>query len=616
MINTLLLILLACSCATALPQLASLGATSTDELQREIEKAFRTGAVGPLLRNVTQSLDLRDLLASERLPKEPRRSLLCSTCSLGVAQIIHEVENGAEPEAIVSQLTDLCVAIGVATLNVCEHFFVLAEPQLHWIILNRHVTGKDACGMLFVGFGCETDNPERVWEVSLPDAPKPPVQPPTIPEPGSPVMRVLHLADTHFDPYYKPGSNAECEDLYFCCREESGPPERPEAAAGQWGDYRFCDAPKWLLQAMYAHMNHTHQDIDFILWTGDLIPHNLWNTSREGNLDVTRQAVQMIKDSFPGIPVFPAVGNHEAHPVNAFPQPYIDNEFDISWLYDEIAALWATWLPEDVAASVTYSAFYSTLIKPGLRVLSINTNYCYSFNWWLLYDDVDPASELAWMAEELQRAEDAHEKVYVISHHPPGHRDCSKNWSHQYNRIVHRYESTIAGLFYGHTHKDHYMMFYDPEESERAYHVGYVAQSQTPYHKLNPGYKVYTVDGHYEGSSYRVLDHENWILDLDEANQSDEPRPFLLYRAKEAYGMSDLTPSSWSDLVYEMDQPNSTVFEDFYRHYTKAGRPLLEAGCDGECKHDLLCELLTSDNSDKSRCDTLSSSEVPQQQHM
>ncbi|XP_037777505.1 sphingomyelin phosphodiesterase-like [Penaeus monodon] len=96
-------------------------------------------------------------------------------------------------------------------------------------------------------------------------------------------------------------------------------------------------------------------------------------------------------------------------------------------------------------------------------------------------------------------------------------------------------------------------------------------------------------------------------MDLDEANESDDPRVFLLYKAKEAYGMSDLSPSSWSDLVYVMDQPNSTVFETFYRHYTKAGRPLLTAGCDGECKRDLLCELLTSDSSDRSRCASLGS---------
>lgn len=79
----------------------------------------------PLLR--AAGLDLRHLLASERLPDAHRSSLLCSTCSVGVAQIIQEVENGAAPEAIAGQLTDLCVALGVATLNVCQHFFALAE---------------------------------------------------------------------------------------------------------------------------------------------------------------------------------------------------------------------------------------------------------------------------------------------------------------------------------------------------------------------------------------------------------------------------------------------------------------------------------------------------------
>lgn len=66
--------------------------------------------------------------------------------------------------------------------------------------------------------------------------------------------------------------------------------------------------------------------------------------------------------------------------------------------------------------------------------------------------------------------------------------------------LCYRYEATIAGLFYGHTHKDHFMMVYD--ENDRPALVGYVAQGQTPYHNLNPGYKVYTIDGDYEGSTY------------------------------------------------------------------------------------------------------------------
>lgn len=66
---------------------------------------------------------------------------------------------------------------------------------------------------------------------------------------------------------------------------------------------------------------------------------------------------------------------------------------------------------------------------------------------WLLYDDVDPASELAWMAIQLQASEDAGEKVYLISHHPPGHDDCTRTWSHEYNKIILRYSVSFPVIF-------------------------------------------------------------------------------------------------------------------------------------------------------------------------
>merc|ERR1712212_402047 len=101
--------------------------------------------------------------------------------------------------------------------------------------------------MLFVGEGCkfEEDGVGRLWSVDIADD-KPDVVVPEIPQDGV-VMKVLHLADTHFDPHYQPGSNAECGEKYFCCRNESGPLASPEAAAGKRGDYRNCDAPRWTL---------------------------------------------------------------------------------------------------------------------------------------------------------------------------------------------------------------------------------------------------------------------------------------------------------------------------------------------------------------------------------
>ncbi|XP_063846583.1 sphingomyelin phosphodiesterase-like [Scylla paramamosain] len=583
-----------------------------ETLRQEFRDAMETGHTGPTLRRVAQELDLGSLMLGGELDggvrDGPRNLFFCTTCNLGVNEVLHSLQNGTDPMEIAAMITRLCIDLGIGSEKLCENFIALAEPQVFYVLDHSEgLTGRDVCGMMFSGFGCTTNNPNRVWEVTMPAVPKPPVTPPPTPAPGSPVMKVLHLADTHYDPHYLEGSNAECGERYHCCRAESGPLETPEAAAGKWGDYRFCDAPKRLLEAVYKHISEEHPDLDFIIWTGDLVPHNIWNTSQETNLQTVRDSVQMIKDFFPDVPVFPAIGNHESHPVNAFPQPYVEGEFDISWLYDEITQLWETWLPADVAASVAYSAFYSTLIKPGLRILSVNSNYCYSYNWWLLYDDVDPASELQWMANELQAAEDAGEKVYLISHHPPGHEDCAHTWSHQYNKIILRYESTIAGLFYGHTHKDHFMMVYDPEEPTRAVHVGYVTQSQTPYHELNPGYRVFTVDGDYEGSSYRVLDHVNYITDLDEANANEErdPRFYVLYTAKEEYGLPDLTPASWSALVDQMKEPGSDKFNTFFKNYIKDARPYMMKGCDADCKSNLLCRLVVSDTSDYSRCDGL-----------
>lgn len=60
------------------------------------------------------------------------------------------------------------------------------------------------------------------------------------------------------------------------------------------------------------------QDIDYILWTGDLPPHDVWNQTREENLKILRDTVAQMVEMFPGIPIFPALGNHESAPVNRY----------------------------------------------------------------------------------------------------------------------------------------------------------------------------------------------------------------------------------------------------------------------------------------------------------
>jgi len=171
----------------------------------------------------------------------------------------------------------------------------------------------------------------------------------------------------------------------------------PNAAAGKWGDYRKCDTPKRTVDHMLSHIAETHKDIDYILWTGDLPPHDVWNQTKEENLAIIKDTVKQMVEMFPGIPIFPALGNHESAPVNSFPPPYVNQvDISISWLYDELDVQWRRWLPQSVTHTVRRGAFYSVLVRPGFRIISLNMNYCNNKNWWLLLNSTDPATELQW----------------------------------------------------------------------------------------------------------------------------------------------------------------------------------------------------------------------------
>ena len=64
-----------------------------------------------------------------------------------------------------------------------------------------------------------------------------------------------------------------------------------------------------------------------------------------------------------------------------------------------------------------------------------------------------------------------------------------------------RFANTISAQFYGHTHNDQFMMWYDTETNSVPINVGYVTPSVTTYTGLNPSYRIYTIDGPYENAS-------------------------------------------------------------------------------------------------------------------
>jgi sphingomyelin phosphodiesterase len=274
-----------------------------------------------------------------------------------------------------------------------------------------------------------------------------------------------------------------------------------------------------------------------------------------------------------------------------YPTPYVKAD-NISWLYSALAREWTkTGLPSYLSANISNGAFYTIKIFSNLRLISLNTNYCPRENFWLLINSTDPLGQLDWLSKTLQESEDNDEKVHIIGHIHP--RSCLKSWSSNYYRIVNRYESVIVGQIFGHTHHDEFGLFYDLDDLKRASSISYIGSSVTTYSNLNPGYRIYTVDGFYEKSTWQILDYDQMFLNLTETNQYNVTKWQTEYSAKEAYNMSSLFPQDWDNLFNQMlSDLDGKLVAKLFKYFWKSSdqRPV----CDLSCFKGLICDFKQS----------------------
>lgn len=59
------------------------------------------------------------------------------------------------------------------------------------------------------------------------------------------------------------------------------------------------------------------QDIDYVIWTGDILPHDIWNQSSVKVIQAIEKSIELVMNKLPGVRIFPAIGNHEQIPVNS-----------------------------------------------------------------------------------------------------------------------------------------------------------------------------------------------------------------------------------------------------------------------------------------------------------
>jgi len=498
------------------------------------------------------------------------------------------LENNATYEEITSWAIGICIKYHLMDDYVCTLGVYEWAPEVLTIAVHSPSEPSNICTD-FIGV-CNDPSKPRPWNVTFPSIPKPTPKPVPDPQPSSPVWKVLHISDTHFDENYTVGYNTDCGEP-LCCRPPNGEGQ-PGSQAGEWGD-GACDPPKNLFQSML--LDASTKDLEFVLWTGDVPPHNVWQQTRARNSERLHESVSLVSSILGDVPVYPTLGNHESAPVNSNPTPEIESIVHQSnqWLLDSAADAWKIWLPEDALNTIRKGGFYQVRHGTGLRVISLNMNYCNSGNWWLLLNNTDPAGQLQWLVSVLQDCENTGDKAYLIGHIPPG--DCLPEFGWNLYAIVNRYESSIAGTFWGHTHRDELQIFYDTTNITRAISVAYIGPSLTPYGDNNPGYKVYEIDG---GDTKQVLNHRNYWANLTEANLVNKPTWLELYNAKDEYRMSNLLPQSW-DAVLDLFLQDDSIFQDYWDFRVRLGS---ESDCTGSCKDNTICSIQSARDGDHDFC--------------
>jgi predicted phosphodiesterase len=60
------------------------------------------------------------------------------------------------------------------------------------------------------------------------------------------------------------------------------------------------------------------KDIDYIIFTGDLVHHGDWDTSETYSREMMTYIMDTLRVSFPGKQIFPVFGNNDPFPKNTY----------------------------------------------------------------------------------------------------------------------------------------------------------------------------------------------------------------------------------------------------------------------------------------------------------
>jgi len=529
------------------------------------------------------------------ISKESAFSLSCDVCQIGAGILEDLLKKNASTQEVVKGLAELCIISKAEQAEVCYGILNNFAPIIIDVLLQSEFSPSQLCTYFRVcnnpsGSSSSAANKEigqeNYYDLEQASHFNPSMfngkkqykslknQKPMMKgnKANSTTGYFLQLTDIHFDPDYLVGSNPNC-GRPLCCRDGTGD-------AGVFGHY-LCDIPFSTVTAIFDHLVTLTDQLDFIVWTGDNPPHNVWEQSQADQELATRTLSQAIAKSFPNTLIFPAVGNHEAYPSDQYVLP------NTQWLLDSLYENWGAWLDQDALDSVKEKGYYTILLREGLRIVTINTLENDMINFYNLLPTylAGPNNQSDWLIDTLSQAEENNEKVLLIGHIPCTLKAASTDkWCAMYEAVVARFSDILVGQIYGHTHIDQLVVFTDPADRTKPTGMNYVTPSMTTYQNHEPGYRIYEFDY----TTNQITNYYQYHANMTEANLSGHINFTMTYSAKELYGLPDLSPQSWYDLALSF-RTDVTKFDSYYDNIHTGPT---KSECNDACRYNLVCEIL------------------------
>lgn len=342
---------------------------------------------------------------------------------------------------------------------------------------------------------------------------------------------------------------------------------------------------------------------DLVMWTGDSVPHNLDTLTIQNNIDIMKNVTKMVKDGLKGYKMYPSIGNHDTYPQDVIKMTTPrENAAINAW-----GPAWDEWIedPEQIKTWRDWGYFSLPFVdskgKPlggkHTKVISLNSNICYMFNWATFLDYYDPGDMLSWLEKELYDLEKKGGAAIIISH-VPNTDECNRQYGRRYHAIMDRFQTVIRFGIYAHLHKEQYQVQRDIVQ-KKPIGMNFIIGSVTTYQGKPPSFNVAYLDP----ETLLPVEFETHAFDLVNANKHDKPRWFRYLDYKKDYHLRDLSPDSFyahSLKIYED--------VDCARHYAKnryvggPGGGLVDEPISPDLQRSLYCQTVSNDFDETQFC--------------